>query len=357
MSIYHLSISKLSRKLGQSSVRRAAYIMHSDYVDTRTGIRYNDTWRSGNIINLSSWDQDDNEIDTETLWQKVENRENRKDSAVSRSMIIALPKELELEDKVHASYDFIRYLTKTYNTAASAAIHLEKNNPHIHIMIPTRTYDPKTKELKDKIRILDRKSTSWEEVKKIRQAWADVCNEYLTDDNKISSLSYKDRGINKRPQEHFGPVLFHKIKKLKGQIEERENLKLQLELAENEIKKLQQGEITHGDTNIIRTKVYKRRDKETVRGNYGTNKDVNQRFGTDNGRPARSPGIPIASDNGQDSGYRESLVQGGDIIQDLRYLASKARNLAYRWQNIINYNTVTQNRTMEKKDEIRHEQQ
>lgn len=165
MAIYRCSISSISRGQGRSAVAAAAYRsgeeLHSDY----TGLTHD--YRGKHYIEKkeillpenapSDW------LDRETLWNSVESAERSSDGKLATEIMVALPRELNQEQREKLVYDFCDDLRKN-GMIVDYAIHCPPDmddlkrpvdefgfpttdsgkmqfNPHSHIMIPIRPLD------------------------------------------------------------------------------------------------------------------------------------------------------------------------------------------------------------------------
>lgn len=344
MAIYHLKVTKLSRKLGGNSVRRAAYIMHESYTDARTGATYSEKWRSGEVLNMRSWSPQGAQLDTNELWSQAELAENRKDAGVARSVILALPRELELEDQAAATWRMMEHIRTTYGVAISGAIHRDDHNPHAHLLFTTREYDDTTRTLTAKTRNLDRKNTSWKEIKAMRREWAQICNEYLSEENHVSELSLKARGITRKPNRHLGPAGFYTKKRL-------ETLENGLKTAQNEVKRLEAAldqldkeETPHGDIHTPGARIHPRGNRETDERNRRPTGRTTQHIMGRPRRPGEPSGKSLAGIGRSRDGYREAALRRPTMTDTVLGLIEDASGLAARWRQIRNYEAATSHR-------------
>lgn len=86
--------------------------------------------------------------DLQRLCDRIECTEKRYDVRTARALIASLPNELALAENIRIVETFIRANFLEYGLCAIAAIHKgqtltdpTQNNPHVHIIIPTRTLD------------------------------------------------------------------------------------------------------------------------------------------------------------------------------------------------------------------------
>lgn len=223
MAIYHLNVKIISRSKGQSSVASAAYRRAAIFRDERQGKNF-DYSKKGNVlhsemlipndspkwlVNLAQLQKDEPQKASEQFWNYVESKENRIDSELSREIDFALPLELNKEQCIELSRDFIKTQFTSLGMVADFSIHWEKSNPHVHVMLSTR--EIKLEGFGNKIRTWRDKSLlfTW------RRTWAEQVNQYLAQEGlnvKIDHRSYAEQGIDLIPTQHEGSGrhLWHK---------------------------------------------------------------------------------------------------------------------------------------------------
>lgn len=179
MANYHLEVTVLSRGKGSSFAERCTYIsgvsLHDKHRDTTYSHYRNDVaWAAI----LSPVGAPPEFSDLQTLCNEFENAERRYDARTAREFIGSLPNELPLEEQEWIVEEFVTHNFVRYGLCAVAAIHKgenlsapERNNPHTHILISTRTVGPDGFS-KSKDREHDRKQylLIW------REQWAEVQN-------------------------------------------------------------------------------------------------------------------------------------------------------------------------------------
>jgi len=141
-------------------------------------------------------------MDSETLWNAVESSEKRKDAQLAREIIVALPKELNLDEQVEVLRVYSQENFVKTGMIADFSIHDKgEGNPHAHIMLATRNVSRDG---------FGKKNTGWnkkELLLKWRETWADTNNNMferkgLTE--RIDHRSYKEQGIDRLPYIHMG---------------------------------------------------------------------------------------------------------------------------------------------------------
>lgn len=211
MAIYHCSIQPISRSDGRSIVACAAYRAGEklecdtygktqDYTK-KTGIEYTQIFApTGANPDL---------LNRQNLWNQVEQSELKKDGGIkqearlAREVEIALPHELNKQQRQALVSEFCQSLVASYNVAVDVAIHAphthggsDERNFHAHILMTTRTATAKG--LGAKVRELDQNST----LKKIREKVADLTNVHLERaglEVRVDHRSHKDRGLDIEP--------------------------------------------------------------------------------------------------------------------------------------------------------------
>lgn len=165
------------------------------------------------------------------FWSKVELAEKRKDARTARTIVVALPVEMNQAEHESCLEKFQGYLASEYGMASQIGIHYDhEHNPHAHIVTTTRKVGPDG-ELGEKIRVLDSSRSAHFELKKIGEAWATFNNEILIPKygTSITHQSFKEQGIDKPKGEHLGPYHWRKRQAELAEIEE-ERARLEKEL-------------------------------------------------------------------------------------------------------------------------------
>ena len=162
-------------------------------------------------------------LDRSQVWNMAEKSENRKDARTAREWVIALPDELDEEQRKELAKEFAQSLVDRYGVIADLAIHAPSQNGsdknhHAHILLTTRKAELDPEQdlvLKDKADIelsnTKRKTlgmgTSQEEIKQIRATWANLANhalEYAGYRERIDHRSYADQGNQLQATIHEG---------------------------------------------------------------------------------------------------------------------------------------------------------
>jgi ATP-dependent exoDNAse (exonuclease V) alpha subunit len=185
---------------------------------------------------------------TESLWNRVESKEPRKDSQLAREVLLSLPKELSTNEQWELAVGWAqRELVSKKGMIAEVSLHHPKGgkeNPHCHILCTMRTIEgdafsaKKPREWNDKGLLLH-----W------RESWCDAENAALERagrPERVDHRSLKAQGIDREPEIKIGAAAM--AMKRKGLIEDPERCKLvrQIKLM-NEVRPMVRSMQAHGD--------------------------------------------------------------------------------------------------------------
>ena len=135
MALYSLSTSAISRKAGRSAVTAAAYRAGVELVDERTGVVHDYTRKRG-VEHVELMVPEGITLDSPSaLWNAAEAAEKRKDGRPAREILVALPAELDADQRTVLAREITRDLVDRYGVAAQLAIHA----PHYPPLQPRRT--------------------------------------------------------------------------------------------------------------------------------------------------------------------------------------------------------------------------
>lgn len=222
MAIFHCQVKPISRSTGRSSVAAAAYRSGTSLHNEKEGQTYNFSSRSGSVVHSeiviptgsnAAW-----ALDRGALWNAVEAKEKRKDSRVAREFEIALPHELDEEQRVELTRAFARDLAERFGGAVDFSIHRpdprgNEKNHHAHIMMTTRQVsdaglgEKTVIEWENKKLLRRNMPTTSLQMKEVRLAWELLANEALEragHDVRIDHRSHKARGLEIEPTRHVG---------------------------------------------------------------------------------------------------------------------------------------------------------
>lgn len=245
MAIYYLSAKVISRNKGKSATASAAYRASCAIKDRRTGLVYDYSKNQGvahsEILvpeKAPDWMKNRSE-----LWNRVELGERRKDAQLAREIQVAIPIELNREQKLKLVLNFVQEQFVAKGMVADVNFHdLDSHNPHAHIMLTMRFLEGDH---------FGQKNRDWnkrELIPQWREQWANHANLALLEagsSEKIDHRTLEAQGINRIPQIHLG-VHAHAMQKRgiptrRGEIYERiERENEEIELLEREIRETRQ---------------------------------------------------------------------------------------------------------------------
>jgi hypothetical protein len=237
-AIYSYSVRGIvSRGSGKSSLSASAYLCRARFRDERTGQIFD--WRqSGSAIGDASayLDRSDGNHGSKQellfsglygpagapewtrgkehiaeFWNRAEQAERRRDAQIAEKFIVALPKELAVEQNVRALQDHIREFTRT-DRVVQVAIHSGEHDPrnlHAHLLVSQRSVDEngfrpdKARDQQD--RYLHRSDY----INKLRSSWEHVINRHLERhglEARIDRRLLAAQGLDREPGVHMGPA-------------------------------------------------------------------------------------------------------------------------------------------------------
>lgn len=212
MAIQFARCEHVSRSSGGNACRTAAYNKRDAVNCKSTGTIYYFKNKSGNVhheVTLPC-NADSKFKNPNILWNEVEKTENRINSQLFKSFVLALPDdpEISLDDKIEMSRQFVERYFTSRGVACQIDIHEpheQERNWHAHLMVTTRRFSADGKNFHThKARDLD------SEVRKGRvveaevwgELWKDFQNQYFLE----KGLELRVDQISLVPQEHLGPV-------------------------------------------------------------------------------------------------------------------------------------------------------
>ena len=214
MAIFHLAAKVVSRKTGQSVIAKAAYNAREELTEEKTG-EVKDYSRAQGLIfsgiytpaNAPEWAHD-----RAQLWNKADQAERHPAATLAREYELALPHELNSEQRRFLVQDFVRESFTRKGYAADVAIHApdregDQRNYHAHILVTDRKLEDEgfaATKYDRQGEIKDRKAA----LEAIREKWEHLANRHLERhgiDARIDRRSLKDQGIDREPTQHLGP--------------------------------------------------------------------------------------------------------------------------------------------------------
>lgn len=275
MSIYHMSMSNVSRAHGSSSCATLSYISGRAVREERTGQTYS-YGRAERVVCTETMIPDyapSAFSDPSNLFNAIESFETSENARTAKKICVALPREFDLQTSRQVIEDYIKrnFVDKGY--CATYAIHYDKdgNNPHAHILIPNRqlakdgSWNAKRKmtyQLDDRgnrVPLIDPKTgaqkvdgrgrKAWKRInavanplddrqtlKQLRASWAEVCNARLQTEDHIDARSYADQGKEQIPTVHEGYAA--RAMAERGEVSERVELNKQIREANAELMRI-----------------------------------------------------------------------------------------------------------------------
>ena len=282
MAIYHCSAHNISRSSGRTATAAAAYRTATEIQDERTGLTHDYTRKQG-VMYTEIFSNLGIAIDRSELWNLAEQAEKRSDARTAKEFVIALPHELDQQQRQELARDFARYLVSRYDCIADLAIHAPSNhseddrNHHAHIMLTTRKAglsDHQYLVLKEKIDLelsnAKRKKlgfpASSKEVVQIRQDWERIANSHLERagrSERIDHRSYKEQGNGKQAQIHETPQVTAMRRKgkqteISRANDERKAYNAQLEREQQQEKENRQTALLNNAQNSLQARLAER---------------------------------------------------------------------------------------------------
>lgn len=303
MAIYHLTVNPIRRSQNHKAIAAAAYRSGEKLKDDRYVDPENYSRRKGIVhreimapANAPDW-----VYDRETLWNRVEKGEKRRDAQLAREIEFAIPRELSFEDQLTLVRRFVADETVSRGMIADFAIHEREasdggTNPHAHIMLTFRRISPEG--------FARTKERDWNKTSLLRtwrKNWEVYCNEALEAAGETARIDHRTleaQGILREPTIHIGKDAFHADQK--GQDVER--TKRQLSDVERSLAPFTKQIQEHGHLNLKMTPelvptwwehmtIYTQRISDTVQEWYGRARDTVQswveRWGS--GQPDHEP--------------------------------------------------------------------
>lgn len=277
MAIAFARVNSISRQRGQSSVASAAYRACENLHDERHEKNHDFTKKRGHLgggLILP----DGVVLSREELWNLVEETEKRCDARLAKEILVALPKELTIDENRELSMELAKVLSKDvledgkevqypvdwnmHEPHIEAAFDengefifdengkkvMESNeNYHVHIMVPERYWDFETGTFSKK-KDRNRNKDEWLAKKKLEIG--EVMNKYLRD-RGYQEVDFRDfetrnkEAVEKtgfeldKPQKHKGPA-----KTIEERRTRREKARVQREIknVEQQLMKMEKEE-------------------------------------------------------------------------------------------------------------------
>ena len=218
MANFHLEVDVISRGQGRSIVKAVSYIvgkiLHDNYNETtyhnhRQDVLYSRIFQPVNAPPEFH--------DFQRLCDEIDKAENRYDARTAREFKGSLPNELPIRELVQIVSEYVNSNFIDQGFCAIVAIHEgrneaapSKNNPHVHIIVPTRFV-----ELDGFSKKKDREHDNKKYIDIWRKQWADVQNQAYERnglDIRVSHESLEVQGIDREPTIHISRIDWQKEK-------------------------------------------------------------------------------------------------------------------------------------------------
>lgn len=209
---YHVEVSPLSRGKGRSLGSVLSYISGKEVHDNYSGKTYRH--RRFDLVQCRVYlpPSAPNALrDLQCLCDELNKVEKRKDARTGRLFICSLPNELMPGEWARIVNEFIQENFVSQGLCAVAAIHRgklpsnhPKSNPHVHIIVSTRTVGPEGFNPKK-----DREHNQRSYIEIWRRAWARVQNrayERCHVKKRVSHESLRVQGVERKPTRHVSYV-------------------------------------------------------------------------------------------------------------------------------------------------------
>lgn len=216
MSLYHVHADIIGRSGGKDATASIAYQTCSKVEDRTTGLIYNYQPKKNDLIKAvrflpseyPEWAKIQNK-DFGEFWNRVQEKENRKNSQFARDIDLAFQKELSLDDNFECLKKWVQTNWTNRGLVADVCVHNEhkhkdgttNDNIHAHVMVATRKVN------NDGWTEKDREANDREFYKATRKSWADIVNAKFIEkgiNEHIDERTYEEQGIDKVPQQHLG---------------------------------------------------------------------------------------------------------------------------------------------------------
>ncbi|MBD5523848.1 MAG: MobA/MobL family protein [Lachnospiraceae bacterium] len=234
MDVVSLHIDIISRRTGRSAVQMAAYCSRDKLFSDYTGKSYDYTDRHDLVYHevMLPDSAPDMFYNSEILWNSVEKKEKAKNARLARTVIIALPKELNHDSHIKMIRQYAQKFFVQRGMCADISIHDKGDgNPHAHMLLTTRSInrdgewmckqrrnyllDKKGNRLRDPITQQYKlgksiKTNDWDSLERIeewRKGWAEICQSWFKQcgiSKEITHVSYARQGIDREPTIHLG---------------------------------------------------------------------------------------------------------------------------------------------------------
>lgn len=230
MANYHFEVQAISRGQGRSLTRLVNYISGERLSDCYNRITYYNRREDVLECRIFQPQHAPSEFyELQSLCNAIETAERRCDARTAREFKASLPNELPFAELQNIVATYITDNFIKYCLCAISAIHggrnpsdPSKNNPHVHIIVPTRAVEPSGFSKKK-----DREHDKRQYIQHWREQWANVQNEAYSRcglDIRVSHESLEVQGINRVPTIHPSRIDWQKNSEANAHLLEIENV-------------------------------------------------------------------------------------------------------------------------------------
>lgn len=217
MAVYHFSAKTVSRSAGRSSTAAAAYRAAERIVDERTG-EIHDFTRKGGVVASEVILPGGGTMARADLWNSIETHHKRGDATVAREFVVALPAELDADQRQDLARRYARELAERYRVAVDVNVHApgkegDQRNHHAHILLSAcyaNTWGKLGKKAVELDPIHCQRHGLANVVERERERWEQLANQALEkagQEARIDHRSLEAQGITDRaPGVHLGPT-------------------------------------------------------------------------------------------------------------------------------------------------------
>lgn len=216
MAVYHFSAKTVSRSAGRSSTAAAAYRAAERIVDERTG-EIHDYTRKGGVVASEVILPGGGTMARADLWNSVETHHKRSDATVAREFVVALPAELDADQRQDLARRYARELAERYRVAVDVNVHApgkegDQRNHHAHILLSAcyaNTWGKLGKKAVELDPIHCQRHGLANVVEVERERWEQLANQALEkagQEARIDHRSLDAQGIDRLPGVHLGPT-------------------------------------------------------------------------------------------------------------------------------------------------------
>ena len=147
MAIFHLSArAPIARARGRSATAAAAYRAGELICDERTGLVFDYRRRKGVLDARIHLPGGRLLQDREKFWNGIEIDHRRRDAVLAREVVLALPSELDADERAALAFGFSREIAQEFEVGVDCALHApsrdgDDRNFHAHLLLTVCTVD------------------------------------------------------------------------------------------------------------------------------------------------------------------------------------------------------------------------